>query len=122
MAQAMAWAFLSHHENGQEPLFDMSAFRGTFSMPKRLSLANGTGLATVYYDNFLILVRTKEEVDRVLRRLQANVKALTIVLKGEILVQTPDELARDGFAAPQHARALDQDGHGNAASEDRQLV
>ena len=97
VAQALAWAFLSFHRPGESPIFDTSAFQGMGTLPRWINLKNGLGIATVYYDNFLIIVRSQNDRDQVLKRLHRNADALHVVLKGEILVQDRNALQTEGL-------------------------
>ncbi len=102
VAQSMAWAVITHKEPGEADIFDLEGLRQN-RLPTWLPLVNAgrqVGIATVYYDNFLILTHEeavyKEAVRRIRRACTPELLGAVIKPKSEFEI-TPKIFRTKGF-------------------------
>lgn len=82
IAQAAAWIFLCHSEDGEEEYFSLKDLE---NLPSFLEIKGKDGkvigLITLYYDNYLIVSSDARVVEDLHRRVLRNAKFFNIVLK-----------------------------------------
>eukprot|EP00672_Neobodo_designis_P001309 CAMPEP_0174863574 /NCGR_PEP_ID=MMETSP1114-20130205/56479_1 /TAXON_ID=312471 /ORGANISM="Neobodo designis, Strain CCAP 1951/1" /LENGTH=669 /DNA_ID=CAMNT_0016098645 /DNA_START=90 /DNA_END=2102 /DNA_ORIENTATION=+ len=100
IAQCAAWSFLAYREGQQAPLLNMKAFESR-RLPTWVEVMwNGkvVGIATVYYDNYLLIVDDDEAYDGIQKRLTHNARQLHVVIKeGSQFNLNTEQICDQGF-------------------------
>jgi len=100
LAQACAWCALIFTTK-KENVFDLDAFRST-RLPTWIEIRNSrgevTGIATVYYDNFLIITDNANDMDRARAQVRNACQTLHAVVKdGSEFFCDPSRMLSEGF-------------------------
>ncbi len=98
-AQGLALAVLTYHEDGQEPLIDLSALQ-VDHLPTFIPImkqARHVGFLTVYYDNYLVACIDPDLGEVISQRIKRNAKQLNVCIKAHQHF-TARQLRREEYA------------------------
>jgi hypothetical protein len=82
VAQSLAWMIWLLREPGQNSLFKTEPLEEEGAgLPTWVSSASGFSHVTTYYDNLICVSRSKQEIERIAKRVKSNAEALNAFIK-----------------------------------------